>query len=337
MTENDLDLLYERTAEHDRARPGTAVREAILEQARQLAAHAHQQQPDTAETQSQGGGRGRASRAGPSYLLRGFAHWLRVRWQIAAPLAAAVLAVIVLQPQLRSKLPASARQSSAPASATTSDSELVPPQTANVPETPPVAGRARSAPEPFPAESGLPRSDFSSAPAGPSSAATAPPTAAPPPAPPAARPATASNLASSADLAALENRASGTAPMRSRRSAAPPVGLRERAEAQSETSGARAASDSELLQAAARGDVARVRSLVQMNAASINARDTRGRTALLLAVLHRHESVVRALLQGGADPNIGDADGRTPLAVARDQNQLPVAEALLQAGARASR
>jgi len=122
--------------------------------------------------------------------------------------------------------------------------------------------------------------------------------------------------------------------MRPRPSATPPAELRERAEALSETAGAPAASGSELLEAAARGDAARVRALVQMNAASINSRDTSGRTALLLAVLHRHESVVRALLEGGADPNISDADGRTPLAVARDQNELPVTEALLRAGAR---
>jgi len=123
--------------------------------------------------------------------------------------------------------------------------------------------------------------------------------------------------------------------MRPRPSATPPAELRERAEALSETAGApAAASGSELLEAAARGDVARVRALVQMNAASINSRDTSGRTALLLAVLHRHESVVRALLEGGADPNISDADGRTPLAVARDQYELPVTEALLRAGAR---
>ena len=121
--------------------------------------------------------------------------------------------------------------------------------------------------------------------------------------------------------------------MRSSRSAAPLAELRERAEAGSETARAAAASDNELLQAAASGDVAQVRSLVQMSAVSINARDPRGRTALLLAVLHRHESVVRALLDGGADPNLGDADGRTPLAIARDQNQLTVAAALLQAGA----
>ena len=126
--------------------------------------------------------------------------------------------------------------------------------------------------------------------------------------------------------------------MLSRRPPAPAVELRERAGAQSQIAVTGGISASELLQqAAARGDVALVRSLVQTNTAStINARDTSGRTALLLAVLHRQESVVRALLEEGADPNIADAEGHTPLAVARDQNQLPVVEALLQAGARSS-
>jgi uncharacterized protein len=71
-----------------------------------------------------------------------------------------------------------------------------------------------------------------------------------------------------------------------------------------------------------------------MESISINARDASGRTALLLAVLHRHEAIARALLERGADPNIAAADGRAPLAVARDQNEGPVVEALLQAGAR---
>ncbi len=89
-----------------------------------------------------------------------------------------------------------------------------------------------------------------------------------------------------------------------------------------------------LHEAAAQGDVARVRSLLQQSAAPIDARDASGRTALMLAVLHGHEAVVRALLEQGADPNISDAVGHTVLAVARRQHQLPVIEALLQAGAR---
>jgi hypothetical protein len=240
MSERDLDLLYERATRDDPARPSAAVRQAILDQARVLAA--------------------------PSRVSRWAARWLRLRWLIAvAPVAAAVLAVIVLQPQLRSTLPAPASPVSAPVkrgsaagAAAATSSEPVRPAPASPSQTLPPA------PRPSPAA----RMQVRAAPASP--AAIAPAT-------------------SQGDL---------------------------------------------LQQAAVQGDVGRVRALLRVNAGSINARDTRGRTALLLAVLHRRDSVVRALLARGADPNIADADGRTPLAVARDQNQLPMVEALLRAGAR---
>ncbi|HXS27923.1 MAG TPA: ankyrin repeat domain-containing protein, partial [Steroidobacteraceae bacterium] len=78
----------------------------------------------------------------------------------------------------------------------------------------------------------------------------------------------------------------------------------------------------------------RVRAILQSSTVSIDSRDTSGRTALFLAVLHRHEAVVRALLGSGANPNLGGPDGRTPLEVARDQNQPAIVVALHRAGAR---
>jgi hypothetical protein len=328
MSESDLDRLYERASGHDPARPSTAVRQAILDQARELAAHTQEQHGAAVVAASRAAERRHASGRAPSGVSRRVTRWWRVRWLIAAPVAAAVLAVIVLQPQLRSKLPAPARQVSASAGPVANRSEPVRPAPANVPPTPPPAARARSAPQPFPAEAGPPQSDSSSALVSP----TAPPApaAAPPPPPAAMTP----GLANSAKGAVPESGASA-ARLQARRATAPPVELRERAEAEGEAALAPATSESTLLQqAAARGDVMRVRSLLQMESISIDARDASGRTALLLAVLHRHEEVARALLERGADPNIADADGRTPLAVARDQNQGPMVEALLQAGAR---
>jgi hypothetical protein len=321
MSESDLDLLYKRASGHDPARPSTAVRQAILDHARQLAARAHQQDAAAPEARPHAAERQHASGTGLSGLSRSFARWAQVRWQIAAPLAAAVLAVILLQPQLRSSLLTRARQDSAPPTATMTGSEPVRLAPTDVAPAAALAARARSAPEPFPARAGPPQGD--------SSSASAAPAAAPPPA------AMASNAEGGAERAASEDRISAGRMQAPGPAATPPAELRERAEIQSDTAIAPATSQSALLQqAVARGDAPRVRALLQMSSVSINARDVSGRTALLLAVLYRHEAVVRVLLERGADPNIGDADGRTPLAAAREENQLAMVKALLQAGAR---
>lgn len=286
MSESDLDLLYQRASGHDAARPSTAAREVILERARMLAAHAGEERlpgedarPRTPQRQSPLG-------AALAELSRRVARWPRLRWQIAAPVAAAALALIVWQPQLRSRLPAPASKTAAPAAAPAAGSEP-----------------ARSAP----------------------AAATA---EAPVPAPSASN--LASNLASGAELAPAENRASAPRTA-SAAAAAPRAQLREREVAPP----VGPATPSELLhEAAARGDVSRVRSVLRMYNVAINAVDADGRTALMLAVLHGQEAVVRELLGRGADPNIADTTGRTPLEVARDRNELSIFDVLLQAGAR---
>jgi hypothetical protein len=322
MSDSDLDLLYKRASGHDPARPSAAVRQAILDHARQLAAHAYQQDAAAPEARPHAAERRHAGDARLSGLPRSVARWVRERWQIAAPLAAGLLAVILLQPQLRSSLIARARQDSALPAATTTGSEAARLAPSEVAPAAALAARARSAPEAFPAEGGPPQSDASSAAAGPA--------AAPPPAPAAM----AANSQDSAERAAPENRISAARMQAPRSAAIPPAQLRERAASQSETAMGPATSQSALLQqAAARGDAPRVRAILQMSTVSINARDVSGRTALLLAVLYRHEAVVRVLLERGADPNIGDDGGRTPLAAARDENQLEMVTALLQAGA----
>jgi hypothetical protein len=94
-----------------------------------------------------------------------------------------------------------------------------------------------------------------------------------------------------------------------------------------------AALAAELRRAAEIGDVPQLQSLLGKQPA-INARDEKGRTALMLATLHGQTAAVDALLARGADPNAADARGMTPLQAALAANQPAIAAALQRAGAR---
>lgn len=322
MSENDLDLLYESTNARDPARPSAAVRQAILAHARQLAARRDHQQPAMVEERRVIEPR-RPIGAGLSKLVRSTVRLHRTGWQIAAPVAAAVLAAIVLQPQLRSVLREPAKRETVPA-APAGSSQMVRPRSASALQTapPPPRSGALSTPEPFPAEAALPhsehpRTDFD--------AASGAPRAPPPPA--------ASAIAQSPRLAAAESPTSA-ARAQAGPAAAPRTERRESNAASPMDSDAGGSQSESFQQAAARGDLVRVRTLLQLNGALINTRDASGRTALLLAVLQDRDAVVRALLEHGADPNIADAGGHTPLAAARERHQRELVEELLQAGAR---
>jgi ankyrin repeat protein len=88
-----------------------------------------------------------------------------------------------------------------------------------------------------------------------------------------------------------------------------------------------------LRQAAESGDLPRLQALLAEQI-DLEARDSGGRTALLLAVLHDQAPAVDALLAAGADPNAVDADGTTPLQAAQAGHQASIAAALRRAGAR---
>jgi hypothetical protein len=90
---------------------------------------------------------------------------------------------------------------------------------------------------------------------------------------------------------------------------------------------------SALRQAAALGDLPRVRALLAQHAA-IDSRDPNGRSALMLAVLYGQTEAVDQLLAGGADANAVDATGTTPLQAALARNRSDIVEALRRAGAR---
>jgi ankyrin repeat protein len=89
-----------------------------------------------------------------------------------------------------------------------------------------------------------------------------------------------------------------------------------------------------LLQAAARGDVLRMRSALVAGAALDGQRHGMGDTALLLAVAMGQESAVVFLLDGGANPDIQNATGRTALHEATFLNSPNIWNHLVKAGAR---
>jgi hypothetical protein len=81
------------------------------------------------------------------------------------------------------------------------------------------------------------------------------------------------------------------------------------------------------------GDLATLSVLAEKQA-DIAARDSAGRTALMLATLHGEADAVDALLAYGADPNAADADGTTPLQAATAGDRPAIAAALRRHGAR---
>ena len=121
MSESDLDRLYRRASAQDSSRPDAAARKAILDQARQLAAQAQEKKHAT-----------------PARASRWRSLLQAVRWQIAAPVAAALLAGILLAPQWRS-----------------SQLTQVAPTSANIERAPPLAApQAAPAPALAPAAAG---------------------------------------------------------------------------------------------------------------------------------------------------------------------------------------
>jgi ankyrin repeat protein len=76
-----------------------------------------------------------------------------------------------------------------------------------------------------------------------------------------------------------------------------------------------------LMTASAGGHLEIVRFLLGLPSAkaTIDRRDNYGQTALWLACSTARGGVVRALLEGGADPTIADNGGTTPMAIAKQE------------------
>ncbi len=88
-----------------------------------------------------------------------------------------------------------------------------------------------------------------------------------------------------------------------------------------------AASAGDLQDAAARGDLERVRSLIKSMPAALNARE-RGTTALHEATRAGHFQIVKLLVSNGANVNATDFSNLTPLKLALGRRQMEIAEYL---------
>ncbi len=105
------------------------------------------------------------------------------------------------------------------------------------------------------------------------------------------------------------------------------------ASAASDSASAQIDSASALRQAAALGDLPRLRALIAEEP-EIDSRDPDGHTALMLAVLNGRADAVNLLLASGADANAAAANGTTPLQAALARNRPNIVQALRRAGAR---
>lgn len=95
---------------------------------------------------------------------------------------------------------------------------------------------------------------------------------------------------------------------------------------------AHAKDDNDLIKAAGRGDVQRVKALIDASA-DVNAKDKKGRTALMEAAFSGHADIVTLLLDKGADIQASDRFGDTALTLAADSHKTEVVKLLLNKGA----
>jgi len=86
-----------------------------------------------------------------------------------------------------------------------------------------------------------------------------------------------------------------------------------------------------LRQAAEAGDLAQI-AVLASQLPDLNAPDAQGRTAVMIATLHRQTAAVTALLSLGADPNAADVNGLTPLQAAREAGARDLVAALERYG-----
>jgi len=87
--------------------------------------------------------------------------------------------------------------------------------------------------------------------------------------------------------------------------------------------------------AAAEGDLATVKSILNKNCMALNQRDFGGSTPLIMASMHGQKQVVDYLLSKGADVNARDNNGRTAIFWAAQNGEAAIVQLLIQKGASA--
>jgi len=93
-----------------------------------------------------------------------------------------------------------------------------------------------------------------------------------------------------------------------------------------------AAAQEFIVNAADRGEIVVVRRLLA-DGAPINARDGRGRTALLAATQRNHVEIARLLINEGADVNVKDFNQDSPFLYAGAEGRVEILKLILRAGA----
>jgi ankyrin repeat protein len=92
----------------------------------------------------------------------------------------------------------------------------------------------------------------------------------------------------------------------------------------------------EVIKAAKKGDLAKLKGLIAIDGALVHANDTDGSTPLHCATWKGHVETVAFLLAAGADVNAHNSNdhwGTTPLHAAAHANQVAIARLLLEHGA----
>jgi len=95
---------------------------------------------------------------------------------------------------------------------------------------------------------------------------------------------------------------------------------------------AKGAEVSSIFVAAAIGDLAKVKAFLE-EGTDVNAKGTRGQTALHIAACEGHKQIVELLLENGADVNAGASLNRTAAEMAMDNNHSDIVELLISKGA----
>jgi serine/threonine-protein phosphatase 6 regulatory ankyrin repeat subunit B len=90
--------------------------------------------------------------------------------------------------------------------------------------------------------------------------------------------------------------------------------------------------NTQLIQAAEKGDIQTVQTLLA-SGAEVNAANTYGVTALMMAASKGHKDIVKALLEKGADVNVQNNKGQTLLLLAAWEGDIELAKILLEQGA----